>query len=88
MVHELPSAIFISIQLILIIVSPLLSDKIKGYGELWFLGDNFVASTYRTNFKKIKDYDFFTKQHLKHLYAATVNSIPMIGICIVSYVTC
>ena len=31
-----------------------ITDKVSGLDELWFIGDNFVAATYRQHFKKTK----------------------------------
>ena len=44
-----------------------ISESTKGYDEVWFLGDNFVASTFRPAFKKVKEYQFFTKKHFEFM---------------------
>ena len=36
------------------------AEHIAGYDDLWFLGDNFMASTYRCCFKKNKE-NFYVK---------------------------
>ena len=38
------------------------TDKIKGLDDLWFLGDTFVATSFRRNFKKIPAERLFCKQ--------------------------
>ena len=39
-------------------------DKIEGYEELWFLGDNFMASTYRDHVKN-SEREFYVKDHFE-----------------------
>ena len=36
-----------------------------GYDSLWFLGDNFMASTYRWSFKKNKNKEFYIKEYFE-----------------------
>ena len=38
-------------------------DDVEGYDQLWFIGDSFVATTYREFFKNDLNYDFFTKRN-------------------------
>ena len=44
-------------------ILPIILDDIKGYNDLWFLGDNFMATTYRNNYKKATGHTFFTKEN-------------------------
>ena len=39
-------------------------DTVLGYEELWFIGDNFMAETYRNHYKKVDD-DWYTKQNFE-----------------------
>ena len=42
----------------------LISDDLKGLSKIWLLGDNFLAETYRKNFKKAS-HAFFMKEHFE-----------------------
>ena len=50
------------------------ADKLKGYDNLWFLGDNFVAHTYRTGYKDVdkKEGEYFTEKFFNvHAYCSS-----------------
>ena len=40
-----------------------LTDDVSGYDQLWFIGDTFVATSFRQHFKKEREYSFFCKDH-------------------------
>ena len=39
------------------------SENLKAINKIWLLGDNFLAETYRKNFKKAGDINFFMKKN-------------------------
>ena len=51
-------------QLSLILLS--ISDDLKGLSKVWILGDNFLAKSYRKNFKKAQ-FDSYLKDHYEVL---------------------
>ena len=52
--------------LVYMMVYPLLlfSEDVEGYDELWLVGDNFMAETYRNHFKKL-DGEWFMKENFE-----------------------
>ena len=43
----------------------ILTEDVSGYEQLWFIGDTFVATTYREHFKKEREYNFFCKENFE-----------------------
>ena len=41
----------------------LFSDDPKGIDTVWFIGDNFLAGSYRTHYKKCEKGDYFIKNN-------------------------
>ena len=41
----------------------MLSDDVSGYENLWFIGDTFLATTFREHFKKEREYNFYCKEN-------------------------
>ena len=39
--------------------------KVRGFDELWFIGDSFIASTYRRNFKKVGHDQLYCKRNFE-----------------------